>query len=417
MPWAMMSATLPNETTIAQSPAKIAVGRDHWVCPILSESDCDAMPSFVDDWDELAASASTPNVFYESWHLRPAWRLFGGMDALVALYRRGRASQDRPVLIGLVPTSVRATPSAWLGQRAELWTHPYGFLRTPLLRRGCTLEALDLWTRAAPEIWPGVSMALWERVHAEGPLEQAIVMLSRREGLRRVRAQEYSRAVCTPSDSDADAYIESAVSKKQRRELTRQQRRLSDLGSIRIRRPETADDAAAFAETFLELEAAGWKGENETAIAADATHADYFRGLIGEAFARGQLDASEMRLDERPVAVKLSFTSAGGGGRRIGFACKIGYDETLAKFSPGVLLELDTIRQMHQPDAPAMLDSCALPDHPMIDRLWSERVLMQHVAFTLPNAGWTTRRRLDLLRWRTSRRRSERSDQILTANY
>ena len=409
------AALHPPATSSSVASRRLDIGPDHRAIIIEREADCDAIAG---DWTDLAANAAEPNVFYEPWQLRPAWRTFGGLDAVLALYRRGRTKADAPTLIGLFPTTFASSPSSWLGTRAELWTHPYGFLRTPLVRRGCCLEAVDLWTRAVRALRPDVSLALWERMHAEGPVAQALVDWSRQTGSRRVVTQGYSRAVCEPQpDTDADAYIEHAISKKQRRELARQRRRLEEIGTVTTHRPLTADEAAAFAETFLTLEAAGWKGSSETAIAADSAHADYFRRLIAEAHERGQLDASELRLDERPIAVKLSFESAGQPSRRIGFACKIGYDETLAKFSPGVLLELETIHRMHADDAPSRIDSCAAPNHPMIDRLWSERVAMQHVAFALPGASRLARARLSLLAARSVPKPLPQSAGVLRANY
>lgn len=46
----------------------------------------------------------------------------------------------------------------------------------------------------------------------------------------------------------------------------------------------------------------------------------------------------------------------------------------MARFSPGVLIELDNLRHvLDGPDGPDWMDSCAAPDHPMIDSLWAER--------------------------------------------
>ena len=48
-------------------------------------------------------------------------------------------------------------------------------------------------------------------------------------------------------------------------------------------------------------------------------------------------------LDDEPVALKLNLLCPGGG-----HTFKIAYDERLEKFSPGVLLELENIRRMHE---------------------------------------------------------------------
>jgi hypothetical protein len=51
---------------------------------------------------------------------------------------------------------------------------------------------------------------------------------------------------------------------------------------------------------------------------------------------------------------------------------KTAFDEAYARFSPGVLLQLENLALLDDP-ALAWCDSCAAADHPMIDSLWRER--------------------------------------------
>ena len=56
------------------------------------------------------------------------------------------------------------------------------------------------------------------------------------------------------------------------------------------------------------------------------------------------------------------------------FLWKIAYDERFAALSPGVQFIIDfTLRQTADRTV-ATTDSCAIPDHPMIDRLWPDRL-------------------------------------------
>jgi CelD/BcsL family acetyltransferase involved in cellulose biosynthesis len=75
-----------------------------------------------------------------------------------------------------------------------------------------------------------------------------------------------------------------------------------------------------------------------------------------------------LALDGKWIALKCNFLSAPGG-----FAFKIAYDETYARFSPGVLLELETLARLHRRSELAWMDSCAAEDHAMKNRLWTER--------------------------------------------
>jgi hypothetical protein len=66
------------------------------------------------------------------------------------------------------------------------------------------------------------------------------------------------------------------------------------------------------------------------------------------------------------------------------FSYKIAFDEDFARFSPGVLIEIENLRLLARPGF-GWMDSCAMDKHPMIDRLWSARRSV--VRLTVPLAG------------------------------
>ena len=51
------------------------------------------------------------------------------------------------------------------------------------------------------------------------------------------------------------------------------------------------------------------------------------------------------------------------------FSFKTTFDERLARFSPGVLLQKENLDLLANEDVD-WCDSCAAPDHPMIDHFW-----------------------------------------------
>jgi hypothetical protein len=54
------------------------------------------------------------------------------------------------------------------------------------------------------------------------------------------------------------------------------------------------------------------------------------------------------------------------------FSFKTAFDEDYARFSPGVLLQIENLALL-QRDGIDWCDSCAAQDHPMIDSLWAGR--------------------------------------------
>jgi len=79
-----------------------------------------------------------------------------------------------------------------------------------------------------------------------------------------------------------------------------------------------------------------------------------------------------LELDGQRVAQKCNFLAGNGS-----FAFKIAYDEDYARYSPGLLLEIENIRQVHAAREIEWMDSCAVPIHFMINRLWLDRRTIQ----------------------------------------
>ena len=67
------------------------------------------------------------------------------------------------------------------------------------------------------------------------------------------------------------------------------------------------------------------------------------------------------------------------------FSFKTAFDEAYARFSPGVLIQLDNLDILDSPDI-SWMDSCAATDHPMIDHLWGERRSIVRLSVSLRGA-------------------------------
>jgi hypothetical protein len=73
--------------------------------------------------------------------------------------------------------------------------------------------------------------------------------------------------------------------------------------------------------------------------------------------------------DGMPVAMGIVLAS----GAAAAF-WKTAYDENFAALSPGLQLTLDLSRRQLAEPGVTMTDSCAVPEHPMIDRVWPGRL-------------------------------------------
>jgi CelD/BcsL family acetyltransferase involved in cellulose biosynthesis len=318
--------------------------------------------SLVPAWEDLAAAALEPNVFYEPWLFLPALRAFGaGRDLrLVVVESAGRVA-------GFFPLERRR-----LGRRLPLgvlgsWRHPHCYVGTPLVRAGeagrC-LDALFQWLASNPR---GSSLIEWDHVTADGPFRRHLQdTLVRRRLPSFVRGQ-WTRAFLRVGGG-GDACLRSGLSGRRRRVLARRRRRLEERGQVGFEVLGPDDDVEAWTEAFLACEAGGWKGREGTAMACGEADRRFFRDATVEAFRRRRLVALTLAVDGRPIALCSNFLAGGGA-----FAFKTAFDEQFARFSPGVLLEVDLMRRLHDRRDVCWMDSCTAADNDTLNGLWPDR--------------------------------------------
>jgi len=323
-------------------------------------SDWTELEALEEIWHELAADAAEPNPFYEPWMLLPALRSFAtGGNVEVTLVFRG----DQ--LCGLFPVQRRRG-------RAEVWRHPYCYLSAPLLRRGCERAALRCWLDALAE---RAAVVRLQDIPGDGALRLHLVDELNERGWPALVSDAYTRAVLRRAPT-ADEYLSRALASKRRKEFRRQRARLSELGRLTTEELPPGADPRPWLRELLALEAQGWKGREGVDSLRDA---DFLEAMADAAARRGKLQMLALRLDGRPAALKMNFLAGAGQGA---FAFKITFDESFARFSPGVLLELDNVQRAHQLPALRWMDSCAAPNRFMINHLWPDRREMQTVFFS-----------------------------------
>jgi CelD/BcsL family acetyltransferase involved in cellulose biosynthesis len=331
----------------------------------------------VAEWDDLARHALEPNAYYEPWMVLPALRAFGsGKDLFFAFVYGPKAperSGGRP-LCGFFPLERHSKTKGLPVSRLELWKHKFCFLCTPLVREIGGEAALGAFLDWLPTA--GAAVADWAHAPGDGPIFRFLTEHLARRGRPFLVENSYARALYNPpAGTRSEDYLNAALNGKRRSELRRQEKGLGRAGPIEWKTLERADDLPAWIDAFLALEASGWKGREETAFASKEPDRAFFSEMTGAAFASGRLMMLGLFQNGRPIALKCNFLAPPGS-----FAFKIAYDEGCAHCSPGVQLELENLRWLASQTECRWMDSCtAIPNHPMIDRLWTERRLMQDV--------------------------------------
>jgi CelD/BcsL family acetyltransferase involved in cellulose biosynthesis len=375
-----MLHTAPGPSAVPASPRKAVARRTpassgrFTVIPLQSAED---LRPHVDAWDDLAREALEPNVFYESWFLLPAVRAFGaGQRLLFALVFEHLANTETPRLAGFFPLVQGRGYKGLPVRLLAAWHHPYSVLGAPLVRPGSASDVLATFLDWAGQPAQGCGLVNLPLFPGQGPVYQALIEHCRQEARLSHVDEIHGRALFLPR-GDAAAYRAQALSGHHNREFRRQERGLAKLGRLEYRLLEQEEEVATWTEDFLRLEASGWKGKTGTAFACREADRDFLRAILAAARARGRLVMLGLFLDGRPIALKCNLRAGDGA-----FAFKIAFDETLAKYSPGVLLELFNIDYLHRHAAIRWMDSCAIAGHPMIDRLWLDRRLIMDVALS-----------------------------------
>lgn len=365
---------------------------DGFAAPVWTAIDMDV---FVPHWRDLARSSVAPNPFQEDGFVLPGLRQFDpdGQIALAHLVVHGR-------LVGLLPICTARTYHRRPLPHLAGWQHANSFCGEPLIAPGyeeAFWSALLAWGDQAD----GYALFLhMGDLPAEGAVLEALRRVAARDGrtVRTVHREERAVLVHGPSPQ---AHLAAAASKKRRKEFARRRRRLEDQGDVRVERSDNGQGIEAWIADFLALERAGWKGNEGSALACDPRTEFLFRESLASAAQSSRLQRLSLTLDGRPIAMLATFIAPPAA-----FSFKTAYDETLAQFSPGVLLQIENLALLEREDI-AYCDSCAAPDHPMIDHLWRDRRTM--VKVSVPIGGPIRRRLGSLITGFEARRWKDRS--------
>jgi CelD/BcsL family acetyltransferase involved in cellulose biosynthesis len=332
----------------------------------ISIEDPAALAEHAAAWEDLAANALEPNLFYEPWVLRPALDAYAhGLTLSIVLVYATPPGQA-PLLCGLFPLERRTQYRGLPMRHLALWRYRHCFLATPLLRRRHARECLAAFLEWLADDGRGLAME-WGLVAGDGPFFQVLRSVLNHTHRASFLQASFDRALLRPL-GDSQTYIGEALRSKARREFRRQERRLAELGPLEYVQLGTVDDAPRWIDAFLGLEARGWKGRRASALGCSDEGRDFFTRTALEAARRGRLMMLGLYLAGEPIALKCNFLAQEGS-----FAFKIAYDERYARFSPGVLLELENIRRFHAQPELRWMDSCAAADHFMVNRLWLDR--------------------------------------------
>jgi CelD/BcsL family acetyltransferase involved in cellulose biosynthesis len=318
----------------------------------------------ADEWQSLADRALAPNVFLEPAFALAAAPVFGRDVGAGLVWSRAAPCR----LMGFFPARIERRRYGVALPVMVGWTHPFAPLGTPLVDHDAGAAAIFAWLdhlAGRPDL---PRLLLMPYLPVAGPVAQAFASALALRGGRSIALGAHQRALLAPA-ADRAHYLEHAVGRKKRKELRRQRKRLAQAGTLVsdiVREPSAM--VAALGD-FLELEAAGWKGRAGTAARADGRIRAFMENAVTALARNGKAQVARLSAGGAPIAAIVTLRSGATA-----WCWKIAYDESYARFSPGVQLLLKATQALLDDPGIAAADSCATAGHPMIDHVWRERL-------------------------------------------
>ncbi len=317
----------------------------------------------IGPWRALCDDLVEENPFFEPWALLPALEQFADQEVKLACIWSGPGRQK---LVGFAPMRVmrgyaRLPVCYW-----ATWMHRHCYYAAPLIQRGHEKAALATLFELLCDGPHSQVMLRLPHLSSTGATAAAVAAAADEDQRHRYSIGEFSRAALI-AGSDATSTSVTGLCKKRMGKLQRLRKRLSERGNLSVRILIDVSECGGWTEEFLALEGKGWKGQRGTSLNSCRRDADWFRAAIKGALEAGKLRFMRLDLDGRPIAMLV------GWGAAVGVCLKTCYDPEFARYSPGVLLEIENTKELLGDPGFVMMDSCAARDHPMINRLWRGR--------------------------------------------
>ena len=319
-------------------------------------------------WRELARDACQPNVFFEPDFLLSAVQHLPEAAGYMAMLVWDPRLDGEPRLLAFWP--MRTQKIAGVLGLAHGVASQFASSGAPLLHRHYAVEAACALLTCLAAEKTGPAGVLFNEITLDGPAARALRAAATLSDLTTSELGTHVRA-CLWNDMQGDDIAQHKIvsGAKLRKDMGRMAKGLSALGDVRLLSAHAPDDIKDAMELFLALEGSGWKARRGTAILNDARDAAFFRCLSRALGRQGQMTLHVLEAGHRVASAGLILTSGDHA-----WYVKTSHDEALARHSPGTLLSHHIGLLAAMSPSLQCLDSCALPGHQMIEKVWKGRV-------------------------------------------
>ena len=286
------------------------------------------------EWRKLCAEGRCAQPFFQ-----PEW---------IAAYLRAFAADNQLIVFTVRRQGKLRAVLPLIAETATLHGVPVRKLRSPSNVHSCRFDLV-----VGDEDEAETINALWQALHQrknwdvielldvpEGGAGEELLRLATAEGHRGGQWGQPSGAyLVLPEAGNVEVMLQELTSSKLRKSLRYYRRNLEQQGALRFSRCVLEDQQLR--ERFYQLESAGWKGAEGTAIACAAQTLQFYDEVAGAAANLGYYTIYSLALNERIIAMQFGLTY---GGRF--HLLKPAYDESFSEFSPGQLLTYEVLSDL-----------------------------------------------------------------------
>jgi hypothetical protein len=318
---------------------------------------------FIDQWRALEAESLQNNAFLSPCFIIPAIKYLTKDSSVqfVAVY-----SSDTNELCGLGVFTYRAGSIDFPLPHWEAYKSTHSYLTGLMLSKSGPSEIAMTMFSFLKHNPPRVYGIKFSSLDFSGGLGDIFNQLDRSSGFSWFETGSKQRAMLYIAEL-GDKW-DSHISARRRKNYRRGLKKLSELHPVNWRVVQNGDVGRSNIDDLLRLEHKGWKKSDNFSLLSQKGHKEFFTEAA-EAYARNnQAFFTELLLGNTVIASTCNFVSG-----KNGFGFKIGWDPDYQEFSPGIINEMELMRnaKSHLSSIEA-IDSGAT-ETSFINSYWSKR--------------------------------------------
>lgn len=322
-------------------------------------------------WDDLVARALAPHPHYSRHvveaHLKAG--LVRGDLRFVTVWSETRLDAALPFLLSLDISGLG-------GAIARPFLTPFMSSSAPLVA-GEDVEATLVALVSGLAEASGGRAWRWPLLSTSSPIAAALIDTMALAGWGIAQVDAFERPVLERRAS-LEAFQKDHPNKNRLKDLRRRHRRLAEAGTLTFETAKEGETLAQALEAFLELEASGWKGASGTALKCRPQTLALARELFADRPGPVSVRSDTLSLDGRPLAISLALIAGGTA-----WLLKTAYDERERAHAPGLVLEAEIVRSLHESAFVDRLDSATLAGS-VLESLYRERETVAEIIAVPP---------------------------------